>query len=126
MNILILDDMVERHDEFARRYSGNKVVHVFRHNQCIDELALGGWDLVHLDHDLGDEIKDADMTPDGWGKPRLLTGLDVAKWIVGCDDDMLPKQIIIHSVNPIGGKTMLQTIQSRGIPCVWLPFSKEI
>jgi hypothetical protein len=124
MNILILDDMIERHEEFARRYSGNKVVHVFRYNQCIDELVLGGWDVVHLDHDLGDEISDADTTVDGWGKQRLLTGFDVAKWIAGCEDYMLPKKIIVHSVNPIGGMRMYQELSRRGMNVSFEPFCK--
>jgi len=114
--------MKERHDEFDRRYKAHHVVHVYRYYQCLDELSKGGWDLVHLDHDLGDEVINADTTIDGWGKTRLLTGYDVANWLCSCNDDLLPKRIIVHSINPTGGAAMCQVLKSRGVPTIFQPF----
>ena len=122
MNVLILDDTKERHDAYGRMYSGHNVVHVYRYTQCIDELSRGGWDIVHLDHDLGDDVINADTVIDGRGRTRLLTGLDVVRWLGGCDDEMLPKRVIVHSVNPVGGADMSKELIARGIPTSWRPF----
>jgi hypothetical protein len=123
MKILVLDDSKERHLEFDRRYSGHKVKHVYRYQDCIDQLIRGGWDLVHLDHDLGDEVENADITVDGWGRERLLTGLDVVRWLCGSFDNMIPAKIVVHSTNPAGGTAMCQELRAHGIPVVYDPFS---
>ena len=123
MKILILDDSKERHDIFDKRYIDREVKHVYKYHDCIDELVRCGWNLVHLDHDLADEVEDADTTIDGWGRQRVLTGMDVVKWILGCPPDMIPAHIIVHSTNPSGGASMYQALLRAGISSSRQPFS---
>ena len=122
MKILILDDSKERHDIFNELYVDHDVKHVYRYHDCIDELVKSAWDIVHLDHDLGEEVKDADTTIDSWGHKRILTGMDVVNWILDCPPSMIPNYIIVHSTNPIGGSAMYQALKKAGINCARQPF----
>jgi len=67
MHILILDDIQHRHDVFRRIYAGHDVTSALRFFEFVRLLVERRWDLVHLDHDLGDFVADADFYVDGWG-----------------------------------------------------------
>jgi hypothetical protein len=122
MKILILDDMKFRHDIFDKMFEGHDVTHVFKFFDFAKELENNVFDLICLDHDLGDEVSNPDFWIDGWGKRREFNGADAAVKVCELNDAALPKQVIIHSINSVGAKTMLHILQRKGIPVEWQPF----
>jgi len=124
MRVLVLDDNVFRHDTFDRTYDGpdDEVVHSYRYFHFLHLLLTCKWDLVHLDHDLGDFVDDADTYYDGWGKKQEYNGQHAAMRICELEDDRLPDRVIIHSVNPAGARAMKSMLFRRGVPVTWEPF----
>jgi len=123
MNILILDDDAVRHQAFDNYYRAYApITHTYRYSDCIKNLKLGGWDIVHLDHDLGEEIGDPDMRVDGWGKAVQFNGLDVVRWLVDRVDEPLALKIIVHSMNPAGGQKMYDELCHAGFDADYIPF----
>lgn len=126
MNILILDDDAVRHQAFDNYYSAYApITHTYRYNDCIENLKLGDWDIVHLDHDLGEDVNDPDMKVDGWGKAVQFTGLDVVRWLVERIDEPLAVKIIVHSMNPVGGQKMYDELVHAGFDAQYIPFDKS-
>lgn len=125
MNILILDDNSLRHQAFDNYYRAYApLTHTYRYSECIDNLKRGGWDIVHLDHDLGEEIDDPDMRVDGWGNAVQYNGLDVVRWLVDHQDYELVTKIIVHSMNPVGGQKMYDELSDVGFDVKYVPFDK--
>lgn len=123
MRILILDDDDHRHSVYAKTYSTHSVAHARSYRQFVDLLRQGSpWDLIHLDHDLGD-FESADSYIDGWGTAREYNGVDAARALCSLKDHELPYEVIIQSVNPDGAISMRQMLQRRGIVSTWIPFS---
>jgi len=120
MNILILDDQKIRHEAFHRIYQGHNVVSVFRFSDFVSQLDKV-WDIIHLDHDLGDWI-DADTFVDGWGKTQEFTGQHAALKVCEMKDELKPKQVIIQSINPEGAMAMKGYLERANIQVVWEPF----
>lgn len=126
MNILILDDDALRHQAFDTCYKAYApLTHTYRYSSCVEALSKGGWDLVHLDHDLGEEIEDPDMKVDGWGKAIQYTGLDVVRWLVDRVDYGLVDKIIVHSMNPVGAMRMTEELNDAGFNVTYAPFDKN-
>lgn len=125
MRILVLDDIKYRHDIYDKIYSDDEVVHSYTYHDFINHLNNGPWDLVHLDHDLGEFVDNADCYTDGWGKVREYNGTHASYAISDMDDSKLPKRIIIHSINSIGARRMVDILQRRGIPTTWEPFASN-
>ena len=121
MGILILDDEQVRHDNFAKRYAGNSVVHVTSYKQFVKQLKIGStWDLIHLDHDLGA----GDSYVDGWGDMQFFTGHHAAIAVCLLEDTSLPAEIIVHSVNPVGAQNIMSDLKSRNVNVTWQPYKK--
>lgn len=122
MKILILDDADVRHKVFDLRYEDHDVHHAMTYREFISQLEAGSpWDLIHLDHDLGDYTT-GDTFVDSWGQTREYNGQHAAYKICELSDDMLPKQVIIQSINPEGAKRIKQILQKRGVLVAWTPF----
>lgn len=121
MRILILDDLQSRHDAFDRMYPGDEVVHAYLYTDFCDKLADGVYDLVHLDHDLGDFTDQADTYVDGWGNIREFNGGHAAMRVCEMTN---PPTVIIHSVNPVGAKIMRQMLERQGVAVTWEPFGE--
>ncbi len=107
MKILFLDDSQTRHDEFARIYSGHEIVHAYSARQVLEALSREPFDLVSLDHDLGDR----DVVGDGLG---------VSAWIA--QFEWPDTEFVVHSVNPVGGRAMVQTLERAGLRVRFAPF----
>lgn len=119
MRILILDDESSRHILFRLIYETHSVVHTETYCEFVNELLSGlPWDLIHLDHDLGS----VDSYIDGWGETQFFTGLHAADRICELSDDLLPSEVIVHSMNPIGAKIIVDSLTLRGIKTSWQPF----
>lgn len=123
MKILILDDMIVRHDFFDKSFKGHDVVHVFTFSDFVKKLENDVFDLIHLDHDLGEDVN-CDVWFDGWGNKREFNGVDAAVKVCELEDNMLPKKVIIHSINAVGSRSMLNILQRRGIYVDWKPFGQ--
>lgn len=125
LKILVLDDDAGRHRAFAQRYEGHSVYHAWTYSEFATTFVSGcPWDIVHLDHDLGDMVPRPDTWVDGWGNQRLRTGRDAAAVITAVSDDRLPRQVIVHSVNPVGARGIVDDLRRRGVPTTWEPFSE--
>ena len=123
MNILILDDDDSRHEAFRALYKNHHIVHAYHYGQFLESLLDGSpWDLIHLDHDLG-ELKDGDMYEDGWGHLRYYNGQHAALRICELSDDLLPSEVIIQSINTVGAPVMLEMLKKRGLKVSWKPFN---
>lgn len=123
MWVLVLDDIKFRHDAFDRVYPDAYVRHAYTYSEFLAMLPSVPWDVVHLDHDLGDFVE-GDTYVDGWGRRQEYNGCHAASRICEMPDAALPKRVVIHSINPEGSRTMKQMLQRRGIPVVWEPFAE--
>jgi len=111
--ILILDDDDNRHEQFAKKYASENLVHVHTSTDAIDELKINKFDYVFLDHDLGGTI----MSSSGPG-----TGYEVAEWIANNENGIPLKAVILHSLNPPGRKNMYNVLYSKGVNVMESPF----
>jgi len=124
MSILILDDIKYRHDVFDKRYGAGECLHSYLYSDFLFKLQNGSpFDLIHLDHDLGDFVTNADTYIDGWGKTQQYNGVHAAIRICELEDELLPNRVIVHSVNPEGARAMVSTLKRRGVDVTWEPFA---
>lgn len=87
MKTLLIDDLREiKADRIARTFP-----------EGIQALREGSWDILYLDHDLGD--------PD----PKH-TGYDILCWLEA-NTECLPKEIILVTMNPVGREKMQVVIK---------------
>lgn len=123
LRVLILDDMQVRHDAFARIYSECEIKHTYTYSQFVSLLSTEKWDIIHLDHDLGDEC-DPDTYVNGWGETVEYNGMHAVRRVCELSEDRRPKQVIVHSINVSRAPIMVQDLQSAGISAVWEPFAE--
>lgn len=128
MNILILDDMVERHEGFRLILHGNKLTHCWTYTDAIWAFRKEKFDMACLDHDLGDfgrkvEVKSKNFNlifkPDfyesGMYSRQPYDGADVCVWLRD-NPQFCPRKILVHSHNPDGAKMMVSILKQ--IPTV--------
>ena len=114
MKILILDDDQTRHKFFNRKLIGHSVTNVETAADAIKHLSEDTFDAIFLDHDLGGEI-----FVNSFG-PILNTGYAVAKWLSE-NPEKQPKQIFIHSLNPVGADNMKALLPDAAlVPGCWV------
>ena len=122
MRILILDDSQERLNLFVKNFKGiypnAEVFLTTTAKECINYLSEKTvWDLVCLDHDLGDEYY-VDPTDSN-------TGSEVVRWL-SANELLTPKpKFIVHSFNHIQAPRMVYDLKLTGyeahyMPGVWL------
>ena len=117
INVLFLDDDDTRLFYFkeAIAHSGLKcnVVHVDSARECIHHLRDRIFDVMFLDHDLGNRVYVSENDPN--------TGSEVARWIeanTGGKNNGIP--CFVHSFNPAGAQYMVGIIpNSVHIPGVF-------
>lgn len=122
MKILILDDDAERIQTFQKIYSGDEVTAVMRYNEFVFMLNDSHWDLIHLDHDIGDKVSNADTYVDGWGIEMPFNGTHATMRICELEDKDKPSEVIVHSINSSGAPVMVDMLTRAGIPAKWEPF----
>jgi CheY-like chemotaxis protein len=115
--VLILDDDENRHSEFERILHDVSRLHVYTATQAIAALRDNApYDLVCLDHDLGDCQNRMLATEPG-------DGTQVAQFInLHLERSHYPKKVMIHSWNPAGRRRMADLILAVGIPVTIKPF----
>lgn len=115
MNILFLDDNVERQKAFKRKIPSATLVSTAQ--ECIEALGSGEeWDMVFLDHDLGDETLVDSGRPD--------CGMEVARWIK--ENQPFIRHIIIHSLNHGASKNMESLLIEAQYKTSYIPFTVMI
>jgi CheY-like chemotaxis protein len=111
VKILVLDDDNTRLDQFKKKLIGHIVDCVETAPEAIELLKNNLYDVVSLDHDLGQLINQ----PSGPG-----TGYQVAQWLAE-NKDRKPPRIIIHSFNIPGAKNMMSHLpEASYVPGIWL------
>lgn len=108
--IMILDDRQERLDYLSEMYSGCEIYCARNYAQAINLLAAHKFELVSLDHDLGDFYV-AEMDENLVER----TGSEVAEYIKNMPADQIPDEIIIHSSNPVGARRMLSILDGYNV-----------
>jgi CheY-like chemotaxis protein len=119
MKLLFLDDSQMRHNAFQRslRGTGHQITAVMSADDACDAMKKTAFDVVFLDRDLND-FDGAGSGPGG----DESTGEDVAQWMVDSPHAKQPKQVVVHSVNPVGGPAILQILSAAGFRCGLAPF----
>lgn len=109
LKILVLDDNEYRHEAFSKKLAGHDVWHTYTAEQTSKVLAhQGPFDVVYLDHDLGE----------------THTGMDVARYITGgLAVQKRPLQVIVHSHNTAGAERMEAELRAAGITAAREPFA---
>jgi hypothetical protein len=111
--ILILDDNEQRHSRFRDILNGHQVVHTYTYSEFCEALKLeGAWELICLDHDLGECVlpggrkADAIATTGMYGDSgiRPADGQDAVDALIA--SGVVPKSILIHSWNDTGSDRM--------------------
>ena len=117
MRILVLDNDTSRLKDFCEKLIGHSVTTTMTATQTIQALTDNDFDVVSLDHDLGDQV----MVDSGPG-----TGWEVAKWL-SLNPDRRPQIVLIHSFNNKGAAAM-QRLLPRSIyaPGLWLLSSEDL
>ena len=92
MRVLILDDDQYRLDILRDRYPEAEVVCCQKYLQAFAhvEADASQWDLIHLDHDLGEIVGDSDYYLDGWNQMRFYNGHHMALHLCGLPVDKQP------------------------------------
>lgn len=130
MRILILDDDFERHQVFRRihmRETGaESVVSAQRYSDFLRELTLGeAWDLVYLDHDLGDHedaLHPADSYVNGFGETIAYDGCSAVFQIIRLEIKI--GSIVVQSHNNVCAPNMVKDLRRFGYMAEWLPFGE--
>lgn len=114
LQVLFLDDDTYRHRVFKQNNPGCK--HVYTAQQCIKALDSQDWDVVFLDHDLGEKHY---VDP---GKEN--TGSAVVRWI----RKNQPKvgQFVVHSYNTTAGNRMNSDLKDMGYISQYAPFGPGV
>jgi CheY-like chemotaxis protein len=116
--VLVLDDDPERHDWFRRWYGSLDYTAVHTATQAIQALDGARFDVIFLDHDLGDFATDR---ASGWTNS---TGYDVVQFMVSeLPEAKRPELVAIHSWNPAGAQRMQDALMASGIRAILRPFS---
>ena len=108
---LFLDDSAGRQQRFAQQHPHAMIVSTAE--EAISMLKLHKFSIVHLDHDLGDEIFVNSDRPD--------TGMEVVRWIV--ENRPVVGNVVVHTMNHEAGPLMVERLREAGYDAEWMPFS---
>lgn len=114
MSTLFLDDSKERCKAIKSVIPYITIVHTVE--ECIEKLKEEEWDLVFLDHDLGNEIYVDSKRED--------TGMEVVRWII--KNQPIIRHIIVHTLNTSAGIVMAKDLNKAKYEAVYLPYTQLI
>jgi len=118
MKVLILEDNEDRNVIFRKNLNGVDISITDDVKELKNLLSSSKWDVLFLDHDLGDEIN---VSTD-----REDTGSEVARWLSE-NPDKIPDIVILHSMNEDGRKNMKRLIPtSVSWPFAWIQTTPSI
>jgi len=110
MKILILEDNLERQEQFRKNLVGHNIEITDSSKTAIEKLSSEKWGLLMLDHDLGGQV---------FVESGENTGFEVAQFLEKNKQHM-PKNIIVHSLNVPGSQNIISVLPNAvHIPFVW-------
>lgn len=131
MRILFLDDMKIRQESFEMQIIVHlDDVHVedwraWNGEQALKRLEERDYDVMFLDHDLGDdqysEHRDGVRVVS-----KALSGTEVAEAIALLPVERLPKLVVIHSWNRYGADRMADILHRAGVKVLQIMFSDDL
>lgn len=120
MRALILDDSQERHDAIKKTFGSQmEIVSCLRFSEAAGKLHED-FDVIFLDHDLGDLVSDPD-TEHGMYSSRALNGADFADLMARKLNGREKPDVVIISVNPSGAANIQRALESEFF-CARAPF----
>lgn len=106
MRILILDDDEIRHNEFAKVLDEHEVLHAYTAGVAIKWMTEQQFDLILLDHDLGEYTEDGEE----------ITGMAAAQFLaLHLPFEQRPLMVIVHSWNLSRAVAMVETLRKAGL-----------
>jgi len=97
-----------------------EITSCLRFSEAVEAVQANQFDVIFLDHDLGDLVSDPDMEY-GMYSSRALNGADFADWLARHFSDIEDKpDVIIISVNPAGVTRMMPAL--KDFVCTRSPF----
>jgi CheY-like chemotaxis protein len=124
IKILFMDDDPTRHDIFSKQFSEYTDVDLTQTTLVESTIMLlqnEKWDMVYLDHDMGNDPNNYTMGI--YGNKIELCGQDVARAIAKLPLDKQPGRVIIHSWNVVGSKAMFNILLDANINVIQEPFN---
>jgi hypothetical protein len=128
VKILILDDMLGRHQAYRKRYAGHDLTHVETAQVACMALDQRRFDLAHLDHDLrAEHYNDFNQGKLGGVKEvnQSGTGMDVVDFICRQKVTDRPRRVIVHSWNSVRAPEMVRRLQEHGVEATWEMFRPD-
>lgn len=132
MRVLILDDDFNRHQAFRKIHmrepgAGDVVVSVQKYSDFLHELTQSGgdsdrWDMIYLDHDLGDHVSGANTYVNGFGQTIAYDGCSAVFQIIRLEIKV--GSIVIQSHNSVCAPNMVKDLRRFGYVAEWLPFGE--
>lgn len=113
MKILFLDDDLNRCKKVRQECVGHVITIVHTVNEAKQALDSDVFDLISLDHDLGEKQMCASDSDSGY---------EVAKYLSQLTNGNQQAVVIIHSMNPIGSDNMLNLLRDNDIKAYKLIF----
>jgi CheY-like chemotaxis protein len=114
--ILIVEDDESRCDWFRRRLSRYELDVTCSIEEAIGWLAARAYKLILLDHDLLEEHYYASEPDDE------RTGYAVAAWLAAHADSQRGAQVVVHSLNYVGARRMVEKLIDAGFDAEHIPF----
>lgn len=125
IRVLVLDDDGFRHEVYDKWYSGHDTVAFVDHAYNLVDfqmfLASGKYNVIALDHDLGDY---GELPWKVFGQTSVgeRNGKHAARLVAELPVDFKPGQVIVHT-NGSEGNKMVDILNEAGIIAFWAPFS---
>ncbi|MGH9898043.1 MAG: cyclic-phosphate processing receiver domain-containing protein [Pyrinomonadaceae bacterium] len=116
INIFVLEDDLERHEWFEKKFSRDHVDIATDVPHAIRLLERNIYDMIYLDHDL---------LPEHYGAPELPTdrcGHNVAMWLAEHPEKQRNARIIVHTRNAEGAFRMVELLRATGRSAEYIPF----
>jgi CheY-like chemotaxis protein len=104
MNVLILEDNIERIEFFHERLKTHTITYTDQVDIAKTELLKGTYEYLFLDHDLDDRTY--------VDSEEKNTGYQLCRWLAE-HPELTFKNIIIHSMNSIGAQRMMELLCDR-------------
>ena len=120
MKVLVLEDDWERIKQFTDwRMQGHEVTITKTVGEAISELEQNEFDLLCLDHDLGEHVYVESIGAEE-------TGYLVALWL-SQNPERSPDTIVLHSLNRPGRDNMKSALpRAQTFPFVWMHTLEEL
>jgi len=116
---MFLDDDYNRHIAFDNMIGRSvDIVHVWSCDEAVATLSSRQFDMVFLDHDLSEE----DVMSVPGQKTKCKTGMDVVEYIESMERQTRPTRAVVHSMNPVASRLMVNRLCDIGIDGVRIPF----